>query len=206
MSEPHVAHTKPLNRTQNLTESSGRLASQADVFRGARLSSLVGRDGRRAPLKMPAWETSGRRTVTIPVFDKSAKRFWLNAVLNAEGRPQGTHTMCVCNSLLFYSKCSGFTVCFIYNDISLSMYINQCKTLYYLTYGISSSFYLKSGFLRDFDGFWVRRLLQDPPIIRKWPANSNSFKISQKTVLRQKDDDIPQVGFPAPPPKPGKAP
>ena len=127
MSEPHVAHTKPLNRTQNLTESRGRLASQADVFRGARLSSLVGRDGRRAPLKMPAWETSGRRTVTIPVFDKSAKCFWLNAVLNAEARPQGTHTMCVCNSLLFYSKCSGFTVCFIYDDISLSMYINQCK-------------------------------------------------------------------------------
>ena len=34
-------------------------------------------------------------------------------------------TQCVCNRLLFYSKCTGFTVCFTYNDISLSVYINQ---------------------------------------------------------------------------------
>ena len=27
--------------------------------------------------------------------------------------------MCVCNRLLFYSKCTGFTICFTYNDISL---------------------------------------------------------------------------------------
>ena len=33
---------------------------------------------------------------------------------------------CVCNRLLFYSKCAGFTVCFTYSDISLSMCINQC--------------------------------------------------------------------------------
>ena len=35
---------------------------------------------------------------------------------------QGTHTMCVSIRLLFYSKCTGFTVCFTYNDISPSMY------------------------------------------------------------------------------------
>ena len=39
---------------------------------------------------------------------------------------QGAHTMCVCIRLLFYSKCTGRTVCFTYSDISLSMYINQC--------------------------------------------------------------------------------
>ena len=27
--------------------------------------------------------------------------------------------------LLFYSKCTGFTVCFTYSDVSLTMYINQ---------------------------------------------------------------------------------
>ena len=86
MSVPHVAHTKPLNRTQDLTESRGRLVSHAGVFRGPRLSSLVGRDGRRAPLKTPVWEGSGRCTVTIPVFNSSVKRFWLNTVLNAEAR------------------------------------------------------------------------------------------------------------------------
>ena len=63
MSEPHVAHAKPLNSTQNLTESRERFASNTGVFRGARLSSLVGRDESRAPLKTPAWEAGGRCTV-----------------------------------------------------------------------------------------------------------------------------------------------
>ena len=39
------------------------------------------------------------------------------------GKTQDAHTMCVSNRLLFYSKCTGFTVCFTYNDISVSMYI-----------------------------------------------------------------------------------
>ena len=39
--------------------------------------------------------------------------------------PQGAHTMCLCSRLLLYSKCTGFTVCFTYSDISLTMYINQ---------------------------------------------------------------------------------
>ena len=41
--------------------------------------------------------------------------------------PQGTHTICLCCRLLFYSKCTGFTVSFTYSDISLTMYINQWK-------------------------------------------------------------------------------
>ena len=32
---------------------------------------------------------------------------------------QGAHTICFCSRLLFYSKCTGFTVCFTYSDISL---------------------------------------------------------------------------------------
>ena len=31
----------------------------------------------------------------------------------------------MCSRLLFYSKCTGFTVCFTYSDISLTMYVNQ---------------------------------------------------------------------------------
>ena len=52
--------------------------------------------------------------------------------------PQRAHTICLCSRLLFYSKCTGFTVCFTYSDISLTMYINQYdkKTLNYLTCGI----------------------------------------------------------------------
>ena len=37
----------------------------------------------------------------------------------------GAHTICLCSRLLFYSKCTGFTVCFTYSDISLTMYVNQ---------------------------------------------------------------------------------
>ena len=40
---------------------------------------------------------------------------------------QGAHTICLCSWLLFYSKCTGFTVCFTYSDISLTMCINQWK-------------------------------------------------------------------------------
>ena len=44
---------------------------------------------------------------------------------NLEVFSQGAHTMCVRSRLLFYSKCTGFTVCFTYNDIWLSMYIKS---------------------------------------------------------------------------------
>ena len=37
----------------------------------------------------------------------------------------GAHKICLCSRLLFYSKCTGFTVCFTYSDISLTMDINQ---------------------------------------------------------------------------------
>ena len=52
---------------------------------------------------------------------------WVRKILyfklfTTQGAP---HNVCVCIRLLFYSKCTGFTVCFTYNDISLSMYINQ---------------------------------------------------------------------------------
>ena len=40
-------------------------------------------------------------------------------------KPQGAGTICLCSRLLFYSKCSGFTVCLTYSDTSLTMYINQ---------------------------------------------------------------------------------
>ena len=39
--------------------------------------------------------------------------------------PKTAHTICVCNRLLFYSKCIGFTICLIYSD--KLMYITQCE-------------------------------------------------------------------------------
>ena len=41
------------------------------------------------------------------------------AVIRGTGRP---HNLPVCNRLLFNSKCTVFTVCCIYSDISPSMY------------------------------------------------------------------------------------
>ena len=40
--------------------------------------------------------------------------------------------MCVCNRLLVHSKCTGFTICFTYNDISL-----VCSLLFLLKEGPS---------------------------------------------------------------------
>ena len=45
------------------------IASHAGVFRGARISSLVGREEIRAPLKMPAWEAIAMRV-----------RAWISAI------------------------------------------------------------------------------------------------------------------------------
>ena len=39
--------------------------------------------------------------------------------------PQGAHTICLCSRLLFYSKCTRFTVCLTYSEISLTTYRNQ---------------------------------------------------------------------------------
>ena len=36
-----------------------------------------------------------------------------------------TQSVCVADCLIFYSKCTGFTVCFTYSDISLTVYTNQ---------------------------------------------------------------------------------
>ena len=69
---------------------------------------------------------------------------------------QGAHSMCVCNR----SKCAGFTVCFTYSNISLSMSINQCQInveLPYLWYIVV--LLPQKRFLSDFEGFWVHRLL-----------------------------------------------
>ena len=47
----HLDMVKPIPKSSDL-------ASHAGVFRGARISSLVGREEIRAPLKTPAWEAS----------------------------------------------------------------------------------------------------------------------------------------------------
>ena len=37
-----------------------------------------------------------------------------------------TQSVCVTDCLyIYYSKCTGFTVCFTYSDTSLSMYVNH---------------------------------------------------------------------------------
>ena len=42
-------------------------------------------------------------------------------------KTKGAHTICLCSRLLFYTKCTGFTVCITYTDISLTLHINQWK-------------------------------------------------------------------------------
>ena len=51
--------------------------------------------------------------------------FYANGFLSIYLYTQGARTICLCSRLLFYSECTGFTVCFTYSDISLTMYINQ---------------------------------------------------------------------------------
>ena len=41
--------------------AAGNIASHTGVFRGPRISSLVGREEMRAPLNTPAWEATGDR-------------------------------------------------------------------------------------------------------------------------------------------------
>ena len=121
-------------------------------------------------------------------------RYWnqmiayLTIFVLPEGTPQGTHTVCVCvcecvcKRLLFCSKCTGFTVRLTYNDISLSMYINQCEInleLPYLWY-IVVLFIPQKRFwanLKDFEfAIYCKRRTQ------------NSSESLKKTLLRQKDD------------------
>ena len=40
-------------------------------------------------------------------------------------KPQGACTICLGSHLLFYSKCTRFTVCLAYSHVSLTVYINQ---------------------------------------------------------------------------------
>ena len=57
--------------------------------------------------------------------------------------------MCVCSRLVFCSKCTGFTVCFPYSNISLSMYINHTLTAICFRPFASKAFFL--AILKDFD-------------------------------------------------------
>ena len=66
--------------------------------------------------------------------------------------------VCVCNRLLFYSNCTGFTICFTYNDISLSMYRNQCWINVELLYLLCIVVVLSQK--RFFERFW--RSLSSP--------------------------------------------
>ena len=86
------------------------------------------------PIAHPQKETKFRLRISdnlnlIVEMKQSKNRFkktqTLTGMLNDQDTPQVAHTICLCNRLLFYSKCTGFTVCFTYSDISLTMYINQ---------------------------------------------------------------------------------
>ena len=105
--------------------------------------------------------------------------------------PKTAHTICVCNRLLFYSKCIGFTICLIYSD--KLMYITQCEinvelpNLWYTVVLLPQK--------RFFEWFWVCRspagsFYYKPNSKRQAKNPSNSLK---KPLLRQKDDNILQV-------------
>ena len=105
--------------------------------------------------------------------------------------PKTAHTICVCNRLLFYNKCIGFTICLIYSD--KLMYITQCEVnvelpnLWYTVVLLPQK--------RFFEWFWVCRspagsFYYKPNSKRQAKNPSNSLK---KPLLRQKDDNILQV-------------
>ena len=106
----------------------------------------------------------------------------------------------MCSRLLFCRKCTGFTVCFNYSDISLGMYTNQCLVNIEFTFtcDILLSFSLKSGFfwaiLKDFEFaiycsllrrkreeslFWKGSSAIFPP-----KSHRSAFKLCRKKVER----------------------
>ena len=120
---------------------------------------------------------------------------YLTIFVLPEGTPQGTHSMCVCvcvcgcvcvcecvcKRLLFCSKCTGFTVRLTFNDISLSMYINQCETnlelpyLWYIVVLLPQKWFW--AILKDFEfAIYCKRRTQ------------NSSESLKKPLLRQKED------------------
>ena len=107
--------------------------------------------------------------------------------------PKGAHTTCVCNRLLFYSKCIGFTICLIYSDKLI--YTTQCEinvelpNLWYTVVLLPQK--------RFFEWFWVCRspagsFYYKPNSKRQAKNPSNSLK---KPLLRQKDDNILQDSY-----------
>ena len=107
----------------------------------------------------------------------------------------------MCSRLLCYSKCSGFTICFTYGDISVSMLINQCSINVELPYVRYVVVLLpQKRFLSNFERFWVRRLLflivegqgRNPCFERApgrerfspWKSHHPAFKLCSKKVER----------------------
>ena len=69
---------------------------------------------------------------SISLFGRRPNKYCHGKVVSrGTGSP---HNLPVCNRLLFYSKCTVFTVCFIYSDISPSMYWNHCQVNVELPY------------------------------------------------------------------------
>ena len=104
--------------------------------------------------------------------------------------PKGAHTTPVCNRLLFYSKCIGFTICLIYSD--KLMYTTQCEinvelpNLWYTVVLLPQK--------RFFEWFGVCR---SPAGSFYYKPNSkrqakNPSNLLKKPLLRQKDDNILQ--------------
>ena len=52
-------------------------------------------------------------SVSLVSHVSTGRYFSMNAFERSAG-PQGARTICLCSRLLFYSKCSGFTVCLTY--------------------------------------------------------------------------------------------
>ena len=88
-----------------------------------------------------------------------------HCMLFLQRRP--TESVCA-TRLLFYIKCIGFTVCLKYSEILLSLSINQSK--------------INIEFLPCHSIIWNS----------KW-RTKNPSKLLKKPLLRQKDDNIPQV-------------
>ena len=66
-----------------------------------------------------------KQASSISLFGRRPNKYCHGkAVSRGTGSP---HNLPVCNRLLFYSKCTVLAVCFIYSDISPSMYWNHCQ-------------------------------------------------------------------------------
>ena len=97
---------------------------------------------------------------------------------------RGTHTICLGSRLLFYSKCTRFTVCLTYTHISLTVYINQWS--FFPKKSNCSAFKLHSLEVKRFTILLVPSNWKSIQVAWSYPLKKSKSHSIQATGMRSK--------------------